>query len=298
MVDARTNETALPTSSTESPPAGADADKSNASQTRPPGKASAAGARLVAAAAVDELLAKEALANLKRTRVTARAETIKSKPRISIPPATLVVKPSQPQPWLTPFITLAVMVAICTLLCTSGIAYLILRPVAVATTSDAELRSMRESVAQLRRTIGALSNDVATTRAALDVANKVANDRFGRFAQDRERVERDQSVSAAKVERPADEKVQVARAVSAASSPEITGTVERQPRPTNARREIIAGWRVRRAFEGVAVLEGQPGVIEVMLGQDVPNLGRIEEIKYENSRWQVLTSKGVILSAR
>ena len=37
-------------------------------------------------------------------------------------------------------------------------------------------------------------------------------------------------------------------------------------------------------------------MIEVVLGQDVPNLGRIEEIKYENNRWQVLTSKGVILA--
>ena len=37
-------------------------------------------------------------------------------------------------------------------------------------------------------------------------------------------------------------------------------------------------------------------MIEVVLGQDVPNLGRIEEIKYENNRWQVLTSKGIILA--
>ena len=39
-------------------------------------------------------------------------------------------------------------------------------------------------------------------------------------------------------------------------------------------------------------------MIEVVLGQEVPNLGRIEEIKLENSLWQVVTSKGVILSAR
>ena len=85
-------------------------------------------------------------------------------------------------------------------------------------------------------------------------------------------------MSATKIERMAEEKAQVVRAASAAPSPEITGSVQRQPRQANARREIIAGWRVRRAFEGVAILEGQPGVIEVVLGQDVPNLGRIEEI--------------------
>jgi len=124
------------------------------------------------------------------------------------------------------------------------------------------------------------------------------SDRLGRLVQNLERVERDQSLSAIKIERMADEKAKVARTVPTTSSPEITGTVQQQPRPTNARREVIAGWRVRRAFEGVAILEGPPGVIEVVLGQDVPNLGRIEEIKDDNSRWQVVTSKGVILPAR
>ena len=298
MVDAKTNKATPPTSSPELPPAGVDAVKNNASQARPTGKANSSGAHVAAAATIDELMAKEALASLKRTRATAHAETVKSKARVLVPPATLVVKPSQPHAWMTPFITLAVMVAISTFLCTGGIAYLLLRPFAVATTSDAELRNIRESVSQLRRTVAALSTDLATNRTALDAANKAVNDRFGRFVQNLERVERDQSVSATKIERIAEDKAQVVRTASTASSPEITGTVQRQPRPTNAKREVVAGWRVRRAFEGVAVLEGQPGVIEVVLGQEVPNLGRIEEIKYENSRWQVLTSKGIILPAR
>lgn len=294
MVDASTNKPTSP----DLQAADVAAAKNNASQARPTDKVSSASPHLAAAATIDELLAKEALANLKRTRATAHAETFKSKARIPVPPATLVVKPPQSHAWMTPFITLAVMVGISTFLCTGGMAYLFLRPGAVATMSDAELRSIRESVAQLRRTVAALSNDLATNRAALDAANKAASDRLGRIVQSLERVDRDQSVSATKIERMAEEKAQVVRTASTASSSEITGTVQRQPRPTNARREVIAGWRVRRAFEGVAVLEGQPGVIEVVLGQEVPNLGRIEEIKYENSRWQVLTSKGVILSAR
>jgi hypothetical protein len=295
MVDASTNK---PTSSPEPQAPDVAAARDNASQTRPAGKANAAGAHLAAAATIDELLAKEALANLKRTRATAHAETVKSKPRVPVPSATLVVKPPQSHAWMTPFITLAVVVGISTFLCTGGIAYLFLRPVAVAATSDAELRNMRESMAQLRRTVAALSNDLTANRTALDAANKAVSDRFGRIVQSLERVDRDQSVSATKIERMAEEKAQVVRTASTTSSPEITGTVQRQLRPTTARREVIAGWRVRRAFEGVAILEGQPGVIEVVLGQDVPNLGRIEEIKYENSRWQVLTSKGVILPAR
>ena len=295
MVDATTDKAA---SSPESPPAGMNADKTTASPARPTGKPSFASARLAAAATIDDLLAKEALANLKRSRAAAHADTVKSKARILVPPATLVVKPPQTQAWMTPFVTLAVVVGISTLLSTGGVAYLFLRPLAVTATSDAELRNIRESVGQLRRTVAALSNDLAANRTALDAANKTVSDRFGRLGQYLERVERDQSVSATKIERMAEEKVQVVRAAPAASAPEITGSIQRQPRQATAKREIIAGWRVRRAFEGVAILEGQPGVIEVVLGQDVPNLGRIEEIKYENSRWQVLTSKGLILSAR
>src|SRR3954447_11340544 len=224
MVDARTNETASPTASAESRATGVDADKNNASQAAR--KTSAAASHLAAAAAIDEILAKEALANLRRTRATARADAARSKPRIPIPPATIVVKPSQPHTWMTPFVTLAVMVAISTFLCAGGIAYLFVRPLAVATHSDAELRNIRETVAQLRRNVAALSNDVTTNRSALDVANKAASDRFGRFVQSLDRIERDQSTSATKIERMAEQKAQVARAVPTASSSEITGTVQ------------------------------------------------------------------------
>jgi hypothetical protein len=295
MVDASTDK---PTSSPEPPAADAAVTRNNTSDARPAGKANSAGAHVAAAATIDELLAKEALASLKRMRATTHAENVKSKARVPIPPATLVVKPPQSHAWITPFITLAAAVGISTVLCAGGLAYLYLRPAPVAATSDVELRNIRESVAQLRRAVATLSNDLAANRAALDAANKVVSDRFGRIVQSLDRVDRDQSVSATKIERLAEEKAQAARPAPAAPATEITGTVQRQPRPAVARREVIAGWRVRRAFEGVAILEGQPGVIEVVLGQEVPNLGRIEEIKYENSHWQVLTSKGVILPAR
>jgi len=295
MVDASTDN---PTSSPEPPTADAAAARNNASDARPPGKANSAGAHLTAAATIDELHAKEALASLKRTRATTHAENVKSKARVPIPAATLVVKPPQSQAWVTPFVTLAALFGITTVLCAGGLAYLYLRPSAAVATSDAELRNIRESVAQLRRTVATLSTELATNRAALDAANKAANDRFGRIVQSLDRVDRDQSVSATRIERMAEEKAHVVRPAPPAPTPEITGTVQRQPRPTTARRDVLAGWRVRRAFKGVAILEGQHGVIEVVLGQEVPNLGRIEEIRYENNHWQVLTSKGVILPAR
>ncbi|WP_456635903.1 hypothetical protein [Bradyrhizobium sp. USDA 10063] len=199
---------------------------------------------------------------------------------------------------MAPFVTLAVIVAISSVISIGGVAYLFLRPIAINAGSDAELRNLREAMSQLRRTVATLSSDVAANRTAFDAANRAASDRFGRLVQSVERVERDQSLSATKAERMAEGKSQVARTVAAVSSPEVTGAIQPQPRPATARREIIQGWRVRRAYEGIAILEGQAGVIEVAQGQDVPNLGRIEEIKHENGSWQVLTSRGIVVSAR
>ena len=163
------------------------------------------------AATIDELLATEALASLKRSR-TARIESVATKARTPIPAATLVVKPSQRQAWLTPFITLAVMVAISTFLSAGGIAYLVLKPIAVAATSDAELRNLREVRGDICDELShLLSNDLATSRTALDATNKAVSDRFGRFVASLERVERDQSLSATKIERIAEEKAQLAR---------------------------------------------------------------------------------------
>lgn len=294
MAEPKPSETAPAAPSTDPQAAGAAGGPSAA-------KAQASGtageASRPAAASIDELLAKEALANLKRSRVTARSEPVKFKARTPIPAATLVVKPTQRQPWLTPFIVLSAVVSVSSLLSGGGIAYLLMRPATVMAASDSELRSLRETVTQLRRTVASLSTEVASNRTALDIANKQVSDRFGRLIQSVERVERDQSASANRIERIAEEKTQAARTVAATPSPDITGSV--QPQRTNlARREVIAGWRVRRAFDGVAVLDGPLGVIEVARGQEIPSLGRIEEIKQENGSWQVLTSKGAILSTR
>ena len=238
MVDARTSTTPQ-ASAPESQPAGVDADKNNASPAQPTGKQSFASAHHAAAATIDELLAKEALANLKRSRATAHAETFKSKARVMVPPATLVVKPPLRQEWKAPFITLAVMVGISTFACTGGVAYLFLRPLAVTASSDAELRNVRESVGQLRRTVAALTSDLAANRTALETANKTVSDRFGRLGQNLERVERDQSVSATKLERMAEEKAQVVRA-AATPAPPPARTQREIPRELRQSAEAMA----------------------------------------------------------
>jgi len=75
--------------------------------------------------------------------------------------------------------------------------------------------------------------------------------------------------------------------------PEITGSV-----PPSAPRKVVKGWSVRQAYEGIAILQSPNGVIEAVLGQQVPGLGRIEEIRNENGRLVVESTGGVIYSSR
>jgi hypothetical protein len=296
MTDARSDKVASANTSAESRPVGADPEQTDARRTELHGKSSAGGSPSVAAAAtIDELLAKEALANLKRTRATAHLETLKSQARMQIPPAKLVVRPAAPHAWKTPFISLAVIVGLSTSLCAGGLAFLFLQPVTVAKTSDAELRSIRDTVAQLRRNVADLSNEVTATRTALAAANKAASDRVAHLAQDFDRSKRDQPLPAGRAERKAGDGVQAARLDRADPAADVTGSLQ-PSQPAIARPDVVPGWRVRRAYDGLAVLEGQYGVIEVVLGQDVPHLGRIQDIKYDNGRWQVLTTSGVINS--
>jgi hypothetical protein len=85
--------------------------------------------------------------------------------------------------------------------------------------------------------------------------------------------------------------------MASVAAPEFTGSVSPSER-MSAPRKVIKGWSVRQAYEGIAILQSPNGVIEAVLGQQVPGLGRIEEIRNENGRLVVETSGGVVYSSR
>jgi hypothetical protein len=87
------------------------------------------------------------------------------------------------------------------------------------------------------------------------------------------------------------------RMASIPENVEVTGSVA-PPEKSKMPRRVVKGWSVRQAYEGIAILQGPNGVVEVVLGQEVPGLGRIEEMKIEKGRWVVVSSVGAIVSAR
>lgn len=264
-------------------------------------------------AASDEVAAKAALEGLKRIRAKARLDkmAIPKPAPVVIKPAVIVAKPPPPRPtWVAPLATLAVAAVLVVCACTGVIAYLTTQPSQTNAAANAEIRNLRDTVAQLRKQLSGVSENLDGLRTAVDQSSKATSDRFGRFAENLDRIERVSSSSTAKLDRLAQAQPQVQPPTPVAAqpspampmmasvaAPETTGSVfpaERSPAP----RKAVKGWSVRQAYEGIAILQGPSGVVEAVLGQQVPNLGRIEEIRNENGRLVVETSGGVVYSAR
>lgn len=306
----RPNETADVSAAAKPAPEASDA-KDNTTRTAKP----AASARPASASASDEVLAKEALEGLKRIRAKARLDKMaipKPAPTV-MRPAVIVAKPPPPRPtWVAPLATLAVAAVLVVCACTGVIAYLTTtQPGQTNAAANMEIRNLRETVAQLRKQVSGVSENLDGLRTAVDLSSKATNDRFGRFAENLDRIERVSSSSTAKLDRLALAQTQAPAPVAAqpqpssqampmmasVAAPEITGSVSPSER-SSAPRKPVKGWSVRQAYEGIAILQSPNGVVEAVLGQQVPGLGRIEEIRSENGRLVVETSGGVVYSSR
>lgn len=317
---ARPNETADVSAAARPAPA-AGTVKDNAAQAanpanfKPAASAKPAGsAKRMSAVTNDETLAKEALEGLKRIRAKARLDkmAIPTPAPAVLKPAVIVAKPPPPRPtWVAPLATLAVAAILVVCACTGVIAYLTTQPAQSNVAANAEIRNLRETVAQLRKQVSGVSENLDGLRTAVDQSSKATNDRFGRFAENLDRIERVSSSSTVKLDKLAQAQAQApapTMAQSQASSqaapmmaslaaPEVTGSVPPSER-SSAPRKVVKGWSVRQAYEGIAILQSPNGVVEVVLGQQVPGLGRIEEIRNENGRLVVESSGGVIYSSR
>lgn len=307
---ARPAETADLTAAAKPAPEARDTKTNDAPRAAKP----ASGVKPVSAAS-DEVAAKAALEGLKRIRAKARLDrmAIPKPAPVVIKPAVIVAKPPPPRPtWVAPLATLAVAAVLVVCACTGVIAYLTTQPSQSNAAANAEIRNLRDTVAQLRKQLSGVSENLDGLRTAVDQSSKATSDRFGRFAENLDRIERVSSSSTAKLDRLAQAQVQIqvqppAPVVAQSSpampmmasvaAPETTGSVPPAER-SSASRKAVKGWSVRQAYEGIAILQGPSGVIEAVLGQQVPNLGRIESIRNENGRLVVETSGGVVYSAR
>jgi hypothetical protein len=168
------------------------------------------------------------------------------------------------------------------------------QPVALGNARAAadETRALKEVVAQLNAEVGAV-------KAGIEQANKANSTQLGRLADRLERAERQQAEPAAKITKALESLERLERRTAAAPTPpqpEVTGAIpSRAAEAAAPKRPIIENWTLRRVYDGIALLQGRRGVVEVEAGDVLSGAGRVREIKREDGRWIVVTSRGIIV---
>ncbi len=92
-------------------------------------------------------------------------------------------------------------------------------------------------------------------------------------------------------------------AAAPVAAKEVTGSIAppaaapaTPPKVEVARLPTVEGWTLRDAANGVALIEGRRGMLEVYAGDPVPGVGRVDAIRRQDGRWVVVTSKGLIVA--
>ena len=175
---------------------------------------------------------------------------------------------------------------------------------ATASTATPPAREAVVDAEPIKALIAQLTSDIGALRATLEQSGKVTAAQFGKVAERLERAERAQAEPVAKLAKIGETVERLERRAPTPTPPaaaEVTGSInpahppvpEPKPKPT-----IIDEYVVRKVFDGVALVEGRRGIIEVEPGSTLPGAGRVEEIRRQDGRWVVVTNKGLIVPPR
>lgn len=143
-------------------------------------------------------------------------------------------------------------------------------------------KRLDELTARVDKTKGETSASIAELAAKIDPLRQDVAAKLQSVAERLDRLEhRGEAATVAKPSAPPAE----ARAV--------TGPVEATKKPP-----VIRSWVVRDVYDGIALVEGVDGPVEVAPGEVLPGAGRVQSIERAGRGWVVVTSRGVIDSAR
>jgi hypothetical protein len=68
--------------------------------------------------------------------------------------------------------------------------------------------------------------------------------------------------------------------------------------PQKKQPQVLSDWAVRDVYDGIALVEGPEGAIEVMPGDTIPGAGTVKSIERRSGGWIVLTSRGLVEDER
>ncbi|MFD1701483.1 hypothetical protein ACFSCV_00540 [Methylopila henanensis] len=148
---------------------------------------------------------------------------------------------------------------------------------------DADVKALKTEIAGLQKTLDETRAASAAKIEALASRVEQPKEDAGKLAELQARLDR--------IEKAAD-KPAPALAGAKPADPETTGSIAAAP---DAGGRVVRNWTVREVYDGVALLDGRDGVIEVMRGARAPGLGRIRSIERRDRQWVVVTDRGVVL---
>lgn len=171
----------------------------------------------------------------------------------------------------------------------SGLGRLVLETAPSTDIADASaiLRALKSQVAEL-----------AALKSSLDGSVRNANAQFATVADRLDRVERAAANPSTQLTHIADTVDRLAR-INA--SPETTSSIATNAAPSEPKitDRIVADWVVQDVHGDRALVENRSGgLFEIGAGSVLPGLGRVEGVKRQDGQWVVVTSRGVITSAR
>ena len=164
------------------------------------------------------------------------------------------------------------------------------KQVAVASATVEQTKTIENAIAKLNADISSLKSGSSGTSAQ---AGKLA-DRVEKLNDRIDRVEKAQAEPAAKLAKLSDavEKLRAADATASVAPTPAPAPAAAQPN----RLPVVDGWVLRQVLDGAATVEGRQGIFEVIPGDPLPGVGRVDAIRRQDGRWVVVTSRGLIVA--
>lgn len=158
-------------------------------------------------------------------------------------------------------------------------------------TASIAAASAAEQARSVESAIAKINADIAALKASSAAQSAKIGERI-------DRVEKAQAEPAAKLAKLSEavEKLKAPAPVQTANAaPETTGSIKpaaAQP----GRLPVVEGWTLREVSAGIATVSGRQGIFDVIPGDPLPGIGRVDAIRRQDGRWVVVTSRGLIVS--
>ncbi|HLH13122.1 MAG TPA: hypothetical protein VKV77_14755 [Methylovirgula sp.] len=172
---------------------------------------------------------------------------------------------------------------------------------AVETHAPDEIRSLQENIDALKASLEAekaqTDASIAQLSAKLDQLEKL-NPRLAALEKNERGEAKSEKAIDPKAIQATLERAARSERADAMTTASVPANVESKAQPAAVEPQrkppLLTNWVVRDVYDGIALVEGPEGAIEVMPGDVLPGAGVVKSIERRGGGWVVLTSRGLV----